>query len=336
MTTSCTATDIPVSPSIGQGTSPANTDDHLNEGEELELVRSLMKASLNGLMPGPANGAGVYQVQTGGSLLRARLALASGKAFNCSQNYRVAAAAACELIHNASLVHDDLWDGDQSRRLQPSVWKEFGPGVALCTGDLLLCAAFGVAADLSDPQQARLLSQQLAAMTSRVIIGQSIEIAPVRSESLPSLRAYLEATMAKTVPLIQLPLMTGAVAGEADDVVRDCIHHLAGAIGLAYQIIDDLDDLGTGRQALHPFHAWHHHGPLGQNGSQSRIERATRHALASLERAKRQLARLEERLPVSLSPTLQPLLSTLEQRALAHCQPIRSVGEPVSHDTIVY
>lgn len=335
MTTSCRTTDMPAVTMLNRRTSVSDTDKRLDEVQDLNLVRALMNESLTRLMPGPASGAGVYQVCTGGSLLRARLALASGHAFECSQSYRIAAAAACELIHNASLVHDDLWDGDHSRRGQPTVWKRFGQGVALCTGDLLLCAAFGVAADLSDAHQSRLLSQQLATMTSRVIVGQSIEIAPVADQPPPGLRAYLEATKAKTVPLIELPLMTGALAGEADDISRDCIRQLAGAVGLAYQVIDDLDDLSTGPQVLHPFHAWHHHRPPGQDGSGPRIQRATRHALAALDRGRRQLAHLEERLPASLAPTLQPLLAKLEQRALAHRQHIRLVREPVSYDEIV-
>lgn len=326
MITSCQVTDVSADPMVSRKAANAVNDDSTDDARELEQVEALMKERLQGLDRAPATEAGAYQLTTGGSLLRARLALASGKAFGCSSSYRVAASAACELIHNASLVHDDLWDGDEARRGAPTVWKQFGQGVALCTGDLLLCAAFGIAADLRDARQSRLLSQQLATMSSRVIAGQSIELAPRANRPSPRFRDYLEATMAKSVPLIELPLLTGAVAGRADRSTCDGIGRLAKAIGLAYQIIDDLDDLddldgsGTTSRQFHPFHAWHHHRLASNEVGDVRVVRAARHALTSLKRSTQELARLEERMPGSLASSVQPILTRLTHRALAHYQ----------------
>lgn len=335
MTTSCGPIVMPEALIKDAGASPAETDDNLSQVGELALVQELMTDHINRLMPGPASLAGSYQLQTGGSLLRARLALASGRAFGCSRRYRVAAAAACELIHNASLVHDDLLDRDETRRGAASVWKRFGEGVALCAGDLLLCAAFGVAADLEDPTEARLLSQLIASMTGRVIVGQSMEIAYPPDQPSPRLRAYLQATKAKTVPLIELPLITGAIAGEADQVTQECIRQLASAIGLAYQIIDDLDDLSSRRKVLHPFHAWHHHRPGWQDDPVPRVRRAIQHATAALNRGRRLLRQLEGRVTTALGPTLDPLLRKLEERALVHSQHCQFAGEPAAHDITV-
>jgi geranylgeranyl diphosphate synthase type II len=293
-----------------------------------------MLDSLQAVMEGPANNASQYQIDTRGSLLRARLALASCSSFECSREYAIAAAASCELIHNASLVHDDLIDGDQLRRGQPTVWKRHGKGVALCAGDLLLCTAFAVAAGLEDAQQSRFLTQQLAAMAGRVIVGQSVEIAPRESNVRPRFKAYLEAARAKTVPLIQLPLMTGAIAANADQLVQDTIKRFAEAVGLAYQIIDDLDDLAepesdinSKAKSLHPFHAWHHHGGRPGDGPEQRVRRATRHALASLQRGRRQLDVLEKQMPASITPTLGPLHMKLEGRAQAHRHSFQLSGE---------
>ncbi|TSJ70884.1 polyprenyl synthetase family protein [Marinobacter vulgaris] len=335
MTTSCGPTVMPETSMKEAGRFPAETGDDLSQARELALVQTLMTNHLNRLMAGPASSASSYQVQTGGSLLRARLALASGRAFGSSRNYRIVAAAACELVHNASLVHDDLLDRDTTRRGAPSVWKRYGDGVALCAGDLLLCAAFGVAADLDDPSESRLLAQHLSKMTGRIIVGQSVEIAQPENQSLPKLRAYLEATTAKTAPLIELPLISGAAAGGADQHTQDCIRQLAAAIGLAYQIIDDLDDLKSKRQPLHPFHAWHHHRQGQREAAEPRIRRATRHAIASLNRARRLLGKLEHREKISLGLTIDPLLAQLEQRALAHRRNHHSAGAPEGYDSIV-
>ena len=318
MTIPCVTTDVET---LRTGNDANTIPGSLNidvQDSELRQVETLIEDELKRLDDGPAKEAALYQIRTGGGLLRARLALASGHAFQCSTQYRTAAAAACELIHNASLVHDDLLDRDEFRRGKPAVWKQFGESVALCTGDLLLCSAFGVVSGIEERHQSQRLAQQLTRMTSRIIIGQSREVAPARHQLKPDLRLYLETTTAKTVPLIELPLMTGAVAAEADTETRATIQRLSGAIGLAYQIIDDLDDLANGYEFLHPFHAWHHHQPSGPENSPQRCCRAMQHALAALDRAERTLSMLETKLPAALGPRLRPLLAELQRRATVH------------------
>ena len=332
MTMACVTTDADHVRGDKRSIKHGRVRDSEDEVQELRQVQALMKERVMGLEHGPATEAASYQISTDGSLLRARLALASGQAFLCSNQYCKAAAAVCELIHNASLVHDDLSDGDEQRRGKPAVWKYFGPEVALCTGDLLLCAAFGMAADLSDWRESSLLTRQLTAMTSRTIVGQSREVGAFPKQGHPSLRLYLDTTAAKTVPLIELPLLSGAVVGGADGQTQQQLRRLANAVGLAYQIIDDLDDLVEGYECLHPFHAWHHHRPGGQDGHVPRIQRATQHSLASLNRARRTLDELETRIPGELAPRLQPLLMKLEHRALAHRQKSQRNEEPGSHD----
>jgi geranylgeranyl diphosphate synthase type II len=190
---------------------------------------------------------------------------------------------------------------------------------------------------LDDVQQSRLLTQYLATMTGRVIVGQSIEIAPVEPGVQPRFRAYIEAAQAKTVPLIQLPLMTGAIAAKAELSVLHSIKRFAEAVGLAYQIIDDLDDLDdlmepkteliSKMKSLHPFHAWHHHRGRLSDSPELRIQRATRHALAALQRGRRQLKFLEKKMSTPITPTLGPLLMKLECRAQAHRYSSGSNGE---------
>jgi len=334
MTVSVLGAEVPLKKNVSANVVAVPSADKADDARALEQVSSLMLDALQGVMEGPANNASQYQISTRGSLLRARLALASCRSFECSQEYAVVAAACCELIHNASLVHDDLLDGDQLRRGQPTVWKRHGRGVALCAGDLLLCTAFAVSAGLENAQQSRLLTQYLAAMTGRVIVGQSVEIAPVEPGVHPRFRAYIKAAQAKTVPLIQLPLMTGAIAAEAELSVLDSIKRFAEAVGLAYQIIDDLDDLAEPMadlkskvKSLHPFHAWHHHRGRLSDSPEMRVQRATRHALAALQRGRRQLKRLEKQMATPITPTLGPLLMKLECRAQAHRYSFGSNGE---------
>jgi len=92
-----------------------------------------------------------YHLEAGGQRVRARLALHACEALGVVGDQAVRLAACVELLHNASLVHDDLQDKEKLRRGLPTVCAAFGPDVALCTGDLLLSAAYGALADLPDP-----------------------------------------------------------------------------------------------------------------------------------------------------------------------------------------
>jgi geranylgeranyl diphosphate synthase, type II len=284
----------------------------------LQKVRELMTHCLAKVRRGPAQQGSEYQINSGGTLLRARLALISGAAFNRSTDYQIASAAACELVHNASLVHDDLCDRDEIRRNRPTVWKLFGEGVALCSGDLLLCAAFNAACQIKNAADSRKFSLLLSELTSDVIVGQSLEVAPIVEGVSPRFRQYLEATHAKTVPLIELPLAAGAIIDFDAPHVRHAIRRLAESIGLAYQILDDLDDLAQNQSTLHVYHAWHHHRRPGRDSRTLRIQRAASHALAALQRARQRLAILNTMTPHTLDDQLTTLINRLQIKAVEY------------------
>ncbi|WP_164834052.1 polyprenyl synthetase family protein [Salinivibrio socompensis] len=311
---------------------------------ELVSVAELMRSSLNAPDSWPATAASLYHLNVPGSQLRARLALLSGMAFGASIRHRIAAAAASELIHNASLVHDDLCDGDAQRRGQATVWKRYNPNVALCSGDMMLTAAFRAAlvSDSSSHQLA--LLQLLTDRTSQVIGGQSIEVAKPRVPTETSfvntakffteyqkkvrLTDYLQATLAKTAPLIALPLEAGALGGKLTSEEHDRIRYFANAVGLAYQIIDDLDDVDVNHLShcwpskFHDYHAWPQHWPLSDKRSGNPVaiamQRAVRHASASLSRAEK----LIEHFPDQLATALAAILAKLRQQLVRHDQSI--------------
>ncbi len=304
---------------------------------ELEHVNALMRESLNAPHHWPATAASLYHLDTGGSQLRARLALLSGMAYKSSKAHRIAAAAASELIHNASLVHDDLCDGDSERRGQPAVWKRDNPGVALCAGDLLLTAAFRAALKSDQPGHSLALVQLITERSSQVIAGQSIEVASHGSggsdhqQNAPSVAEYLQATLAKTAPLIALPLEAAAIGGNITQEQREQLHRFAKAVGLAYQIIDDLDDLDHGcaermqPEMYHCYHAWPCHWPVRPqrlaNPAFQAMRRATLHASAALARGESLIQRFPDELGVALQAVLAKLRRRLDEhrKAMAAC-----------------
>lgn len=320
MAISCTSSSVLLNFPGSQQSDQLNHEQSNDLKGQLDQVRALMQRCLDGVMRGPAQRASEYQINSGGSLLRARLALISGAAFACAADYSIAAAAACELVHNASLVHDDLCDGDGSRRNQATVWTQFGKSVALCSGDLLLCAAFTAASQVEDANQSRELTRLVAKLTGEVIVGQSLEVAPVRDGETPGFRQYLEATRSKTVPLIQLPLTIGAVLTRDNAETLAVIRRMAESIGLAYQILDDLDDLYSSQCQLHSYHAWHHHRIPARDSRSLRIRRAVRHALAALQRAQHNLDVLARITPRTIDDQLFTLIDQLHMKALMHVQ----------------
>jgi geranylgeranyl diphosphate synthase type I len=152
-------------------------------------------------------------------------------------------AAACEIFHNATLVHDDLQDGDRLRRGEPTVWVRHGAAQAVNAGDLLLLLAFAAIAEVSAPAAVRAgLSAAMARLGSAVVAGQAAELVLLRS-SRTQRQSYLETVTAKTSGLFELPVEGAALlCGHAPDAAR----RLGAAfrpLGILFQIQDDLLDL---------------------------------------------------------------------------------------------
>lgn len=157
------------------------------------------------------------------------------------------AAVAIECFHKASLIHDDIEDGDATRYGEATLHTEYGVPVALNVGDLLIGEGYRLLGEcrLSAEQRAAMLA--VAAEGQRELSrGQGAELLWARTpEPLTSLQV-LDIFRKKTAPAFEVALRVGAIyAGmEAHDEVRDVLHAYSEALGIAYQIRDDLDDLG--------------------------------------------------------------------------------------------
>ncbi|HEX8273341.1 MAG TPA: polyprenyl synthetase family protein [Longimicrobiaceae bacterium] len=180
---------------------------------------------------------------TGGKRIRARLALAAMEALDEPREAGVAWAAACELLHNATLVHDDLQDGDRVRRGRPTVWALHGPAQAVNAGDLLLMLPYLALEQLEAGLDRRwTLARALAGHAAAVVRGQAAELAldPWSETDWPAYRAIAEG---KTGPLFQLPVEGAAVlAGRTPEEARRLACGFR-ALGLLFQLQDDVLDL---------------------------------------------------------------------------------------------
>lgn len=155
----------------------------------------------------------------------------------------VPAAAAVELIHNFSLIHDDVQDRSATRRGRPTVWKRWGVAQAINTGDALFVAAHQAASRLGaravDPSTVLAVHDCLDRACLRLTHGQHLDIAFEQSADV-SQAAYLEMIAGKTAALIEAATTVGGVvAGNPDDRVRR-FGAFGLHLGLAFQILDDI------------------------------------------------------------------------------------------------
>jgi geranylgeranyl pyrophosphate synthase len=195
-----------------------------------------------------------YSVLGGGKRLRPTLVYATGVALGADLESLDAPAAAVELIHVYSLVHDDLpaMDDDDLRRGRPSCHKAFDEATAILAGDALQAVAFeliaGPSGSSADESRRRLTMVRLLAQgigTAGMAGGQAIDLEAVgRRLDLAELQRMHRL---KTGALIETSVLLGAAAaGELDGPVCEALRAYGAAIGLAFQIQDDiLDVTGT-------------------------------------------------------------------------------------------
>lgn len=217
------------------------------DGDGLDEVERLLETLVSGDRFERLGVIGREHLSTGGKRLRARLALASLEALGGERRLAVPWAAATEMLHNATLVHDDLQDGDAVRRGQPSVWARHGVNQAINVGDLMLILPWRALEHLdAEPAQQWLLSRELARCAEEVVRGQAAELDLLARRRL-EWEAYRDAVEGKTAALFSLPVYGACVlAGEDPELAR-----ALRPIGLLFQIADDVLDLygDKGREA---------------------------------------------------------------------------------------
>ena len=155
------------------------------------------------------------------------------------------AAIAIECFHKASLIHDDIEDGDASRYGQDGLHTEHGVAVALNVGDLLLGEGYRLLADCGAPPEVVLAILRAAAEGHRTLsLGQGAELFWARNPKPLSSLQVLDIFRQKTAPAFEVALLTGALmAGAVDEDLRQTLAKYSEAVGIAYQIRDDIQDL---------------------------------------------------------------------------------------------
>ncbi len=192
-----------------------------------------------------------YHLQTGGKRLRAILPLMVAEALGTPPQDLIPFGAACELIHNATLIHDDLQDGDELRRGQPAVWKEFGPPRAINLGDacLYLAPLCLDRLEVSDGLRWQ-VARRIFLDILQVIDGQEREF-DLQNDDDTDRAAYARMVEGKTSGLFALPIAGAAELCGAPPAVVSALQEASRSLGVIFQIQDDILDLygEKGREA---------------------------------------------------------------------------------------
>jgi geranylgeranyl diphosphate synthase type I len=200
------------------------------EGRVAPLVRYAMGLAEADGSPGPG---------IGGKLLRPALVCFTCEALGGEVERALPLACALELVHNFSLVHDDIQDGDALRRGRPAVWRAFGTPQAINAGDALLVMAFREALAAELPPGIVVAAQRaLSSATLRMIEGQVMDL-ELAGAARAGVGDYLAMARRKTGALLGCALELGALAAGREDLARDH-YELGEALGLAFQIRDDI------------------------------------------------------------------------------------------------
>jgi geranylgeranyl diphosphate synthase type I len=174
----------------------------------------------------------------GGKAIRPALVLLAAEAFGDSPDAAMPAAVAVELVHNFSLLHDDVMDGDATRRHRPTAWSVFGVSGAILAGDALLTLAFDVLGASGHPAASE-GARVLGAAVLDLVEGQSSDTAFEARDDV-SLHECVTMAEGKTGALLGGACALGALFGGGGAEQIEHLRGFGGRLGLAFQLVDDL------------------------------------------------------------------------------------------------
>ena len=187
-----------------------------------------------------------------GQNIRGRICLGLGAAYGVSEDVILDVAALTQLLHDASLIHDDLIDEDSQRRGCPAIWKKYGKSKALLIGDLLIAKAYEVASDSKVADKIKVAwTREISSAVSSAISGAVEELEFGTTETSAILDDYFRMASRKTGALFALPARcityTTNQSGHKDSLNKIFLN-----LAVAYQIKDDQSDfLGTKSGRVH-------------------------------------------------------------------------------------
>ncbi|MER5786408.1 polyprenyl synthetase family protein [Streptomyces mobaraensis] len=240
---------------------------------------------------------------TAGKMIRPALVFGSCAAMGGEATDALAAGAAVELVHNASLLHDDIIDGDLHRRGRTALWAEMGVPAGILAGDALFFLAVDVLARAGAPFATEGVTRMVATVHD-LIHGEHMDVL-MEQRVEASVNACLDVARHKTASLLALSCALGAMAAKADACQITCMSEYGGHLGQAFQIVDDVlgiwgdakvtgkpvgSDLTSGKKSLPVAYAL----SSGTQAADALREMYTEHEKIPAEQVERAMCLLQE------------------------------------------
>ena len=216
----------------------------MNKTKQIEKNAKIVNKYLNSKLKGNPKklyDAAGHLIVNGGKRLRPYMVIKSCQILKGKVSNAMPAASAVEMVHNFTLVHDDIMDNDEIRHGVPTVHKKFGMPIAILAGDVLFSKAFQVITDskLSSSATIQLVSR-LAKACVDVCEGQLLDVKMAEERKIPSQAEYITMVGKKTAALFDVSCAMGAIC--ATNKVKDIsnLSSFGRNLGIAFQITDDL------------------------------------------------------------------------------------------------
>jgi geranylgeranyl pyrophosphate synthase len=181
-------------------------------------------------------------LSSGGKRIRAAITLLVGKMLDADRGLNITLASAIEMLHTATLVHDDLIDGALLRRGMPTLNSQWSPGATVLTGDFLFARAAKLAADTNSVRVMKIFSETLGV----IVNGEISQLFSKRYQA--NRKDYYKRIYAKTASLFETSTRAAAILSNSDEETIENMAKYGYNIGMAFQIIDDILDF-NGEQA---------------------------------------------------------------------------------------
>ena len=208
--------------------------------KNVEVVNKHLNSKLKG-NPKKLYDAAGHLIIHGGKRLRPYMVIRSCQILGGKSSNAIPAASAIEMVHNFTLVHDDIMDNDEMRHGVPTVHKKFGMPIAILAGDVLFSKAFQIITDSKLPPMATIqLVSRLAKACVDICEGQLLDVKMAEERKIPSQAEYITMIGKKTAALFDVSCAMGAICAtnKAKDILN--LSSFGRNLGIAFQITDDL------------------------------------------------------------------------------------------------
>ena len=204
--------------------------------EELETLEGSLALSVSSEIE-LATEVSNYLVNSGGKRIRPAICILVAKAFGYSGNDLIRLASSIELLHTATLIHDDVVDESQMRRGKESIQKKWDNAHGILVGDFVYSKAFQLMASFDNPN----IIRALANATNRISEGEVLQLSLKNQDQLTE-RQYFEIIDRKTAELFKVSSVTAGILSDCNESQLNSLAQFSTSLGIAFQIQDDILD----------------------------------------------------------------------------------------------